>query len=508
MAAEKSPRILLFTNIDRGEANVFLAASAALYAANPSVDIHFSSFTGLEDDVSAISDEARKTYPDAKPITYHAINGLTMAQGMDEVFAVNNIDRLDKYIPSSFLQALSLSVTKQTIWDMAPILFPYTWPRMIEIYGSISEIIKKVQPDLVVVDSLMTAALTASWHMNVKFICLSPNSIKDFTTGTQPNAAWLWKFPATMTGHAYPVPWYQIPTNIYICLFTVVKIIRDRHRLESTKLLEDSTGAQLRTPLDLIRNRPKDLLVLVSSLPELDFPLIIPPDIKPCELAVWLAKGPTIFVSLGSLCHIPEDWAVELARALKKVLGVSDTQAATGSKLQVLWKLRKYGDYGDTEPGCRIQDIFGEGVSNDRVRIVKWVDADPVSVLRSGHVVCAVHHGGANSYNEVVLAAVPHVVLPQWTDCYDYAQRVEWLGIGRHGSRTHKPRWSADELSMALVDVLYGESAEAMKQKARDLAGVCEKQGDGAKNAARLILEQAVSAKSSSSLSGVQKKLA
>lgn len=72
-----------------------------------------------------------------------------------------------------------------------------------------------------------------------------------------------------MTGHAYPVPWYQIPTNIYIAPFTVIKVIKDRHRLESTKLFEDSTGAQLKTPLDLIRSRPKSLLVLVSSLPEL-----------------------------------------------------------------------------------------------------------------------------------------------------------------------------------------------------------------------------------------------
>lgn len=73
-----------------------------------------------------------------------------MAHGMDEVFVANNIKRLDQYIPSSFLQTLSLSVTKQTIRDMAPILFPYSVPRMIDIYDSITKIIKKVQPDLVV----------------------------------------------------------------------------------------------------------------------------------------------------------------------------------------------------------------------------------------------------------------------------------------------------------------------------------------------------------------------
>lgn len=98
-------------------------------------------------------------------------------------------------------------------------------------------------------------------------------------------------------------------------------------------------------------------------------------------------------------------------------------------------------------------------------------------------------------------------MLPQWTDCYDYAQRVEWLGIGRHGSRTHKPRWVAEELSKELIAVLYGETAEEMKKKARDLAAVCGRHGDGADNAARFILEQAVvSHKSSSSLSEVLEK--
>lgn len=87
-------------------------------------------------------------------------------------------------------------------------------------------------------------------------------------------------------------------------------------------------------------------------------------------------------------------------------------------------------------------------------------------------------------------AGVPQVVLPQWTDCYDYSQRVEWLGIGRLGARKRKPQWQADELAGELLAVLRGEGADKMKQKAKEVATMCQKHGDGATTAARLIMEQ------------------
>lgn len=85
-------------------------------------------------------------------------------------------------------------------------------------------------------------------------------------------------------------------------------------------------------------------------------------------------------------------------------------------------------------------------------------------------------------------AGVPQVVLPQWTDCYDYAERVELHGIGLHGSRIHKPRWHVDETSAAIISVLYGPDALSMKHNARRMADICRAKGDGADNAARRVL--------------------
>lgn len=60
------------------------------------------------------------------------------------------------------------------------------------------------------------------------------------------------------------------------------------------------------------------------------------------------------------------------------------------------------------------------------------------------------------SANQVFSAGIPQVLLPAWTDCYDFANRVELLGIGRWGNKKVKPRWTEDELSEAILATLFG----------------------------------------------------
>ncbi|KAJ5104264.1 family 1 glycosyltransferase [Penicillium argentinense] len=506
MALHNSSRprkILLLTNVERGEANVFLATSHSLLQLEPNVELHFASFTGLEDTVSAVSEDVRRSVPEAKPIIFHKIEGLTFMEGVQDHLSREEGPARKHYIPESFLVQPSFSNTKWAIRDTIPIFVPYDGPQLVQLVSSIIEIINKVDADLVVVNSLMTAGLTASYHLGVKFVCLSPNALRDFAASTQPRAAGLWKFPALFSGYPYPVPWYRIPLNIYFTLYAVTKFVTDKRRQPVEKYLAEKTGAALRTPVDLIQSRSQDLKILVSTFPELDFPLIIPEHVIPCgpilrnaspsvaeadpDLGNWLARAPTIYVNLGTICQIAEDQAMELALALKTVLDTLK-KLPEAQNLQVLWKIKKLGEYSVSEPGCEIEKVLGECIRADSMRIVDWLQAEPISILQSGHVVCSIHQGGANSYNEAVSSGVAQVVLPQWTDCYDYAQRVEMLGIGRLGSRKSKPQWSAPELSEELLHVLHGESSRAIKQKATELAIMCEKRGSGAKTAALVLL--------------------
>ena len=185
----------MLTNAERGESNIFLAASRALLASNP-VEIHFACFTGLEADTAAISEDVRMKNPDAKPIVYHAIRGMNMMDGMTGAFAEKNVLDQGGYLPRSFMKPLSFGVSRQMLRDVAPVLVPYSGPQLVEVFYSIVDIINEIAPDLTVVDSLMTPGLTACWTTEVNFTCLSPNSFKEFAGPLQPRGANLWKYPA------------------------------------------------------------------------------------------------------------------------------------------------------------------------------------------------------------------------------------------------------------------------------------------------------------------------
>ncbi|KAH8122953.1 hypothetical protein ACSS6W_000308 [Trichoderma asperelloides] len=486
MSPFRPKRVLFITDVEPGELNVFLATAQSLRDADITVEIHLATPPGFQDDVPAGA-------------TYHQINGLPLMQAVEDHFTRK---QNGPTFPLSFIQPPGFKNTRKAIKDAAAVHMPYTGRQMVDLFASIVNIVREVKPTLVVVNGYMAAGLTACFHLNVKFICLSPKSIKEFAASEQPRGASLWKFPALFSGFSYPVPWHKVLLNAYYVKFTAKAFKKDPQRKDVQSYL--TAHAVLRTPMDLIRRRPENVKILVASLPQLDFPLKVPAHVVCCgpiirqpvsvwvsepDLAGWLAEGRTIYVNMGSLVKMTEDQAVELAKALRIVINELDKQVEKG-RLQVLWKLRKYGAYSVFLPGCRIEQVLCQAFQQDRIRVKDWVQADPLAVLRSGSVVCSIHHGGANSYNEAVVAGVPQVIIPAWTDCYDYAQRVEHLGIGRWGTRNTKNGWSAQELSAKILSVLVGQSSIAVKKRCNVLKQICEFSGSGADCAALTILRE------------------
>lgn len=158
---------------------------------------------------------------------------------------------------------------------------------------------------------------------------------------------------------------------------------------------------------------PENLKILLASRPEIDFPFdVMPPHIIGCgpivkppapldetdpDLAKWLARRPTIYVNRGTHATYDEQQTIEMAGALRFVL--KKAQRA-GMKLQVLWKLRtRSGGGGESSVAAT---LGAELMKDDTVRVTDWVEPEPMSILESGHIICSVHHGGANSYFEAV----------------------------------------------------------------------------------------------------------
>lgn len=147
--------------------------------------------------------------------------------------------------------------------------------------------------------------------------------------------------------------------------------------------------------------------IICPSLPELDFPMQVRPSTYGCgpialpklpvseldpDMDSWLRRDgmKTILVNLGTHHTMDSMHAFEIAEALKQVLDkVSD--------LQVLWKimLTDDGQQGD------IEEVFGlDLIEMKRIRMERWLKADPVALLDTGRIIAQVHHGGANTYFE------------------------------------------------------------------------------------------------------------
>ena len=204
--------------------------------------------------------------------------------------------------------------------------------------------------------------------------------------------------------------------NIFFMFFTVYTFMNDERRNGIEKYLKDKTGATLRTPIDLMRNRGPGMKILVGSQQEVDFPLVVAKDIYPCGpiyletspvatadpgLDSWLKKGPTIYVNMGSLVRVSEERAVELATGLAVILETLGDKPGL-PQYQVLWKIMRLDDYHLSGAESKVESVLRKWIEADVARIVEWFPADPSTILKTGHIVCSVHHGGANSYHEAV----------------------------------------------------------------------------------------------------------
>jgi hypothetical protein len=173
-------RVLFITDVEPGELNVFLATAQSVRDADITVEIHLATPPGFEDEIPAGA-------------IYHQINGLPLMQAVEDHFTRK---QNGPSFPLSFIQPPGFSNTRKAIQDAAAVQMPYTGRQMVDLFASTVNIIREVKPTLVVVNSFMAAGLTACYHLDVKFICLSPKSIKEFAASEQPRGARLWKFPA------------------------------------------------------------------------------------------------------------------------------------------------------------------------------------------------------------------------------------------------------------------------------------------------------------------------
>ena len=198
------------------------------------------------------------------------------------------------------------------------------------------------------------------------------------------------------SGFPFPLPWYYIPGNVYLIVRLLVTVIFNP-RVRDIASHRKSHGIPKKQAF------LKHVPYLCPALPEIEFPYVIPSNVTCCgpillavksvsesdmELANWLRKRPTLLLNLGSHIVSSAVSVRELASGLRVVLD-------RFPHIQVLWKLKSGRHTNDS-----ISEILARELTSGQIRVVKWLMVDPLAILQSGHVICSVHHGGANSFYE------------------------------------------------------------------------------------------------------------
>ncbi|OAA48784.1 3-hydroxyacid dehydrogenase/reductase [Cordyceps fumosorosea ARSEF 2679] len=487
----ETQRLLFLTNAELGQANVHLAVIEWLLANRPDLEIHLCSFQSLRSAVTAINGHDTTATP---RITFHELSGPSWKEclfGRPE----------HKWEETCALPPTVWSVSRQAAL-MPRVAMPWNAEELVDLTLQVRSVVQKVEADLVVVDNLFTPGVTVCYNAETKWCVLSPNTYREFILGEQPRYEAFWKHPPTSSFIPFPVPWYLIPSALYHQRAW-------RKNRQSTWIHDNAVHLWEHTADNiyysdwgrLTFDRPAGLKIFLPSDALVDFPFSVVPDhvvscgpiLRPAvakleeadpKLAAWLRRWDTVYVNLGTHVAYDGDTNANLAAAIKELLSAA---AAKGRDVQVLWKVNK-GGKGSSADHEDLYRQVGESSDDGRVLIVDWLLAEPVSVLNSGSVVCSVNHGGANSYFEAVSAGVPQIVLPVWFDTYDFARRVEYLGVGRIGNRSNAPKCCKDELGPILKQVVLDDAGCEIQAKARKLAEACKASGSGCEKAARGIV--------------------
>ncbi|KAJ5909590.1 hypothetical protein N7504_004233 [Penicillium tannophilum] len=451
-----SRNILFFTNSELGQANVTLAVVEEFLQRNEFF-VHIASFSQL----APLVTELNKMIPCPESARLHEIQGPCM-----EDLAIRTNVGLIHHKPG-------IAGTVDGFQKVRTIMSSWTSSEYGRAYRSCVDILNELNPAVVVVDPILHVGLNACRSVGSRIAILWPVPLKDVVILNQPNAEFLWKYPMTGSGYSYPLPWRLILPNMYLVLRAAMAMTTRHPSSETEELGKDHQGM---SPFPLTNAYQKDSLHLTPAFREMDFPLHLPDNVISCgpivrlhqpllendpEMAAWLTK-PTILISLGSHVKPTEDVAIEMAKAIQSVL---DNHADH----QVLWKLRY-----DWKTSDAFQEVLGAFIDSGSVRLVPWIQADIIAVLETGKIAAYVHHGGANSYFEACKVGAPQVILPQWLDTYDCATRVEWLGLGVHGSRKAAPAIDAEEFSHALETVLGDKDIHAKAAAMRNLCKTTE----------------------------------
>jgi len=486
----RNKTILIFSSDMQGTSSAHVAVAFALAQKHPDVSVHYasspalapriayisaiaanSSSSGRSSDHSSATKDANNSGASPSPpsrISFHTLSG---ASYRDSVYAATGGSE-------GLVHAPGLRGTDGFCRCLMSVADMWSEDDHVAQYKSARAVIEALDPSLIVLDVLMGPAAAAARDARRKRAVVSPSTISSYAPSVQPGHAMLWKYPFMASGLSYPM---RSPSAIFTNIALTAKMIACIVRIRSLTA-EKAPALQARgveSVPDLISSYDPAVPWITQTLPGAHVDLLNIPDnfffTGPINLEgvaatagldpfiEWVRRAPTVLVNMGSMYEFKEPQLRTMAAAIDKFIG--DVPG-----VQILWKAKLAEDIvAERGPGRRdsiaglLAKLCPQGQEDGRVKITEWLDIEPPTLLREKQLVACVHHGGAGGFSDALSAGVPQIIIPQWTDLYDYATLVEYLGIGLWPCRGISPSWEAECLSSALVEVLTtkGDGGEA-----------------------------------------------
>lgn len=337
--------------------------------------------------IKDLQDRIRVTGSPAR-VFFHPLRGISLKEARIRRIGINT--------PT---HAPSLSGALRSFRRLPYYVAEWSGPEYMELYDSCVEIIQDLNAHAIVIEYFLSQAIDACRFLH--FIAVRALTgifdIQDIIGRIQPYGSIFWKYPVMSSGIPYPMSWYHIPKNAFLTC-AMVYFMFSSPKIQELVQYRQKLG--LNNTIPMFEPYMADAHYLCPATPQTDFPCVVPDNVTLCgpilvpavpveeedpELASWLDRGPTMLVNLGTHAVFDEDNTCQIATALHILLGHD-------RYVQVIWKLKAHDDVQTS-----LRDILGIYMEKGRVRIVDWLDVEPLAILRHPNLICTVNHGGANS---------------------------------------------------------------------------------------------------------------
>jgi hypothetical protein len=176
---------LFLVNEQHGLSNVHVATASALLENYPDIEVHFASFPRLKAKLERIKQLAQKTNSEAH-IVFHRLQGPSLFD------AHRNAGRTVMDFP----HPPGISGISHFCKELQFLICPWSAEEHFSIYNELKTVIDKVDPGVVVLDTIFIPAIEATHETNRRYAVITRNQVIDNFITVQPYGSILWKYPA------------------------------------------------------------------------------------------------------------------------------------------------------------------------------------------------------------------------------------------------------------------------------------------------------------------------